>query len=76
MKHEIVAALAVACLATLATRANLARCLGLAGQPAQAASQYRDLLADCIRVLGPDHPDTLTARDQLAYWQYRQADEG
>ena len=31
---------------TLAARGNLASWLGEAGQPAQAASQYRDLLAD------------------------------
>ena len=57
---------------TLITRANLASMLGAAGQPAQAAAQYRDLLADFLRVLGPDHPHTLTARAQLTYWQDRQ----
>ena len=53
---------------TLTARANLARWLGEAGQPAQAAEQFRDLLGDFLRVLGPDHPDTLTARGSLAYW--------
>jgi hypothetical protein len=52
---------------TLTTRSNLARWLGEAGQPAQAADQYRDLLDDRLRVLGPDHPHTLTARGNLAY---------
>jgi hypothetical protein len=42
--------------ATLTARGNLADWLGGAGQPAQAADQFRDLLADSLRVLGPDHP--------------------
>ncbi len=53
---------------TLDTRANLAWWLGVAGQPAQAAAQLRDLLTDYLRVLGPDHPSTLAARAHLAYW--------
>ena len=28
-----------------------------------------DLLTDLARVLGPDHPDTLSARHHLAYWR-------
>ncbi|MFI2764332.1 tetratricopeptide repeat protein [Streptomyces echinatus] len=27
------------------------------------------MLADRLRVLGPDHPDTLTARANLALWR-------
>jgi hypothetical protein len=50
--------------------------LGEAGQPAQAADQFRGLLDDYLRVLGPDHPDTLTTRDQLAYWQDTRAGDG
>ena len=61
---------------TLTARANLASWLGEAGQPAQAAAQYRDLLDDYLRVLGPDHPDTLTARGNLAYWQDRRDSDG
>src|ERR1019366_6923018 len=53
---------------TLSARANLARWLGVAGQPAQAADQYRGLLTDFLRVLGPDHPHTLSARGNLARW--------
>ena len=41
---------------------------GEAGQPALAAAQFRDLLADELRVLGPDHPETLIARGNFAYW--------
>jgi Tetratricopeptide repeat len=29
---------------------------------------YADLLPDHTRVLGPDHPDTLTTRGNLARW--------
>jgi Tetratricopeptide repeat len=62
---------------TLTARGNLAGWLGAAGQPAQAAAQYRDLLDDYLRVLGPDHPGTLTTRGNLAYWQDRsEADSG
>jgi len=61
---------------TLTTRANLAGWLGAAGQPGQAAAQYRDLLTDDLRVLGPDHPDTLSARGNLAYWQARRDSDG
>jgi hypothetical protein len=50
--------------------------LGVAGQPAQAAAQLRDLLADRLRVLGPDHPHTLTTRDQLTYWAGRRDNDG
>jgi hypothetical protein len=57
---------------TLGARAHLARYLGEAGQAALAASQFSDLLADCLRVLGPGHPLIRTAQDHLAYWQDRQ----
>jgi Tetratricopeptide repeat len=33
---------------------------------AGAAAAYEELLADRLRVLGPDHPDTLTTRNNLA----------
>jgi hypothetical protein len=48
-----------------------------AAEPGQAAAQYRDLLDDRLRVLGPDHPDTLATRANLAYWRDRlEADRG
>jgi hypothetical protein len=53
---------------TLAARAGLAYILGEAGQPAQAADQYRDLFNDYLRVLGPDHPQTIMIRAYLAYY--------
>ncbi|MCL7427082.1 tetratricopeptide repeat protein [Streptomyces sp. YS415] len=45
------------------------RSLGEAGQ-VSAARQYFDRLTSAAMArLGPDHPDTLTARHYLAYWQ-------
>ena len=44
----------------------------LADSPAQAIRFGRALTADCQRVLGRDHPDTLTSRNNLAY-AYRSA---
>ncbi|WP_432844224.1 tetratricopeptide repeat protein [Dactylosporangium sp. CA-092794] len=40
--------------------------LGNAGLVRPAITAYQQLLTDCLRVLGPDHPDTLTARGSLA----------
>ena len=37
------------------------------GGPTRPPSQFRDLLNDFLRVLGPDHPSTLTTRGNLAY---------
>ena len=39
----------------------------MAGDMAGAADAYEELLADRTRVLGPDHPDTLNTRGNLAY---------
>ncbi|WP_368086585.1 tetratricopeptide repeat protein [Leifsonia sp. CL154] len=36
-----------------------------------AITQFEHLLADRLRVLGPDHPDTLSTRSNLAYWRAR-----
>lgn len=43
----------------------LARWRGEAG----AAAAYKELLAERMRVLGRDHLDTLTTRDNLAVYQ-------
>jgi hypothetical protein len=40
-----------------------------AGDAAGAAVAFQELLADYLRVLGSDHPDTLAARNTLAYWR-------
>jgi hypothetical protein len=52
--------------------------LGTAGRPgpARPADQFRDLLDDRLRVLGPGHPRTLTARRNLVYWQARRDGDG
>ncbi|WP_245950047.1 tetratricopeptide repeat protein [Saccharothrix carnea] len=54
---------------TRATRGNLARWRGEAGDPAGAAQALVELLTDRLRVLGPDHPVTLTTRGNLARWR-------
>ena len=36
------------------------------GDHAGAEAEYRDVLAAELRVLGPDHPDTLATRHQIA----------
>ena len=36
------------------------------GQPGRAAGYLQRALAGCVRVLGADHPDTLTSRNNLA----------
>jgi hypothetical protein len=49
-------------------RHELARSTGDAGDAAEARDQFTALLPVRERVLGPDHPDTLTTRHSLAYW--------
>jgi hypothetical protein len=41
---------------------------GRSGDPAAALRLSQDLLPDLVRVLGPDHPYTLTTRDYIAHW--------
>jgi hypothetical protein len=49
----------------LGTRSKLAQWRGEAGDPAGAAEAYEALLTDRLRVLGPDHPDTLSISDAI-----------
>jgi len=42
--------------------------LGTIGSPTGAAIAFEQLLEDQLRVLGPDHPDTLATRGNLARW--------
>ncbi|MGW5353609.1 tetratricopeptide repeat protein [Streptomyces sp. NPDC004031] len=45
------------------------RSLGESGQVAAAATHFRNLTTTTSDRLGPDHPDTLSARHNLARWQ-------
>jgi hypothetical protein len=47
-------------------RNNLAHAYREAGRLGEAIPLYEQNLADCVRVLGEDHPKTLTARNNLA----------
>ncbi|MEU7788002.1 tetratricopeptide repeat protein [Amycolatopsis sp. NPDC049159] len=51
-----------------------ARSLGQAGLVEAAVSRCADLHDRAQGVLGADHPDTLTIRNDLAYWQGRAGD--
>ena len=53
---------------TLASRNNLARLTGLAGDAAEARAQHEALLPVVERVLGPEHPLTLNVRAEIAHW--------
>ena len=45
-----------------------ARWTGEAGDAVAARDQYAALLPIRERVLGPEHPETLTTRQNLAHW--------
>lgn len=45
------------------------RSLGEAGLVAEAMAYFQAAVDNCGRQLGSDHPDTLTARYELAYWR-------
>ena len=40
--------------------------LAAQGKPADAEAEFRQVLDARLRVLGPDHPDTLTTRHEIA----------
>ncbi|GLL05125.1 tetratricopeptide repeat protein [Dactylosporangium matsuzakiense] len=46
-----------------------ANSLGTSGDPASAVIAFQQLLNDRRRLLGPDHPDTLATRLNIAHWQ-------
>ncbi|MER5587680.1 tetratricopeptide repeat protein [Streptomyces asoensis] len=50
----------------------LATVLGKTGQTVQAVAGLRVLVADRINRLGPEHPETLDAHAQLAYFECKQ----
>ncbi|MDX6429052.1 MAG: hypothetical protein QOE54_1418 [Streptosporangiaceae bacterium] len=43
--------------------------LGETGLAHDAIAYFEALFADSLEILGPDHPDTLTTRYELAYWR-------
>ena len=51
---------------TLASRNNLAAAYQAAGDLGRAIPLFEQALADCVRVLGADHPQTKTVRANLA----------
>jgi hypothetical protein len=51
---------------TLVTRANRAYLQGELGDATGAVAELEEVLADCVRVLGPEHRDTLFTRSNLA----------
>ncbi|MEU9126105.1 hypothetical protein AB0C96_40920 [Streptomyces sp. NPDC048506] len=53
----------------LQRRHQLADCRGEAGEAAEAAAAFTDLVQDRTHVQGPDHPDTLDARHNAAHWR-------
>ncbi|MGW5353610.1 tetratricopeptide repeat protein [Streptomyces sp. NPDC004031] len=48
---------------------QVGRSLGESGQVATAAAYFASFAAAAVAHLGPDHPDTLSARNNLARWQ-------
>ena len=50
---------------TLTTRHEIRRTLAAQGKPAEAGAPFRQVLDARLRVLGPDHPDTLTMMNTL-----------
>ncbi|MEU4428915.1 tetratricopeptide repeat protein [Actinoplanes sp. NPDC024001] len=50
--------------------------LGDIGLPSQAAAGFEEVLAAALRLLGPDHPDTLVARHEAARWHGVAGDPG
>ena len=56
------------------TRANIAAFTGESGDTGEALRLCRELLPDRVRVLGADHPDTLTTRSDIAVFTAESGD--
>ena len=50
--------------------------VGEVGKPAAVLLLFEELLSDRKRVLGPDHPDTLDTRQQIAILRKELGDSG
>jgi hypothetical protein len=57
-------------------RRQLAWSIGMAGDPAQALELARAAAADTARLLGVDHPETISSRIQIARWTGETGDIG
>ncbi|MFD7835314.1 tetratricopeptide repeat protein [Streptomyces sp. NPDC059761] len=53
---------------------RVGRSLGESGQVAAARNHFQHLTDSARHLLGPDHPDTLAARYDLAWWRGRAGD--
>ncbi|MER5474562.1 tetratricopeptide repeat protein [Streptomyces sp. NPDC002685] len=58
----------------MSTRYELAYWRGESGDATGAVAGFEELLPDLARILGPDHPHTLTTRHALAAWRGRGGD--
>ena len=56
---------------TLNARHEIARVMAEQGRHADAETEYRDLLTTKLRVLGPDHPETLKTKSWIDYLERR-----
>jgi NB-ARC domain/Tetratricopeptide repeat len=52
------------------------RSLGEAGSVTAAVIYFRQMTDTALQLLGPDHPDTLTTRHELALWQGQAGNAG
>ncbi|MEU4410168.1 NB-ARC domain-containing protein, partial [Streptosporangium sp. NPDC023963] len=48
--------------------------VGISGQVHAAAAEYTQLRATATQLFGPNHPDTLASRGNLAYWRGQAGD--
>jgi hypothetical protein len=62
--------------ASIIARANLVHFTGLAGDAVAARDQLAALLLVRVQVSGVGHPETLTDRDNPAYWSGRAEKSG
>jgi hypothetical protein len=49
---------------------------GTAGDPATAANELELVIEGILRVLGPAHPDTLQAQQDLVRWREEAGEDG
>ncbi|MFF2043574.1 hypothetical protein ACFVVX_24465 [Kitasatospora sp. NPDC058170] len=63
-------------LGTFRTRAALAFWLGRSGDARAAVAALTELLNEQLRYLGPAHPEVVTTRQNLAYWQQQPKRKG